>query len=228
MFTGLIEEIGRIRSSESSGDGAKFVIEAAMAAQGLAVGESVAIDGVCLTVETFGDSFFTAFASGETLRRSTLGGFRPGRRVNLERALALGARMGGHIVQGHVDARGRIEQIRPEGNSHQIEISAPADILRLLVEKGSIAVDGISLTISALAPNGFSTWIIPETWRSTTLPLKREGGEVNIECDLIGKYVFRYLELERGENARGGARDEARDAHLNDLLARGGWRERKD
>jgi riboflavin synthase len=218
MFTGLIEEIGRIQTLHPEGEGMRLALKASMAPK-LQRGESVALDGVCLTVESIEGQSFTVFASGETLRRTTLGSKHPGDGVNLERALAVGDRLGGHWVQGHVDSTGTLRKSEEHGQSRVLTFSAPRSVLDLLVEKGSIAVDGISLTVAALSPDAFSVWIIPETWQATTLRNATPGQAVNLECDLIAKYVFRYLDLQRGATGTPAERDAALEA----LLRQGGW-----
>lgn len=227
MFTGLIQETGRLRSLEAAGDGVRIVIEAPeLAREGLARGESVAVDGACLTVERADSAGFEAFASAETLRRTTLGAAAPSRRVNLERALALGARLGGHLVQGHVDARATLREVRVAGESRELVLEASAALLRDLIEKGSVAVDGISLTVASLATAAFTVWVIPETWRATALPFRRPGEALNVELDLIGKYVFRYLDTLAGRQAASGEPAPgagAPDERLLGLLGRGGW-----
>lgn len=218
MFTGLIEEVGLLRASLAENEGARLRIEARLAGE-LARGESVAIDGTCLTVETHDSQSFTVFASDETLRRTTLGSLAAGSPVNLERALAMGARLGGHWVQGHVDGTGILRNVVEQPQSHVVTFAAPDSILRFLVEKGSVAIDGISLTVASLEKDSLAVWIIPETWAATTLSRKRPGDRVNVECDLIAKYVFRYLDLQASPGPDSRARDEALEA----LLRQGGW-----
>ncbi len=218
MFTGLIEEIGRIRALEPEGEGARVVIETCFAGE-LEQGESVAVDGACLTVAAGDANSFQSFVLAETLRRTTLGRLRAGTAVNLERALKVGDRFGGHWVQGHVDGMGGIVRIEGEGFSRAFTFSAPPELQPFFVEKGSVAIDGISLTIVWLEPKGFRVGIIPETRQSTTLGRKGVGDPVNLECDLIAKYVFRYLETQRGTAGEAGARDAA----LAALLEQGGW-----
>ncbi len=194
MFTGLIECMGTVVAVRERGSGVEVRIEAPEIAPELSRGESVAVDGCCLTVETFDAGGFTMFASPETMRKTALGDRKPGSRVNLERALAFGARLGGHLVSGHVDTTGRFRSARATGEAWEVWIEAPESILRQSIAKGSVAVDGISLTIVDLTDEAFSLWIIPETWERTTLALRAPGDRVNLESDLIGKYVGRYLE----------------------------------
>lgn len=194
MFTGLIEAVGHVRRVERRGPGAQIQLGAppSMVAE-LTLGESVAVDGACLTVVRFGGDAFTVDASGETMARTTLGERRGGEAVHLERAMRLGDRFGGHIVAGHVDATGRVERVAPAGEALEMWISAPAEAERYLIEKGSIAVDGVSLTLNALAPGRFSVTLIPHTQRVIHLAEKRPGARVNLETDIIGKYVERLL-----------------------------------
>lgn len=222
MFTGLIQERGQLRERIAQGQGARLVFASPLAQQNLQRGESIAVDGVCLTVEEFSTAGFSMFASLETLERSTLGDLASGTEVNLERALAVGDRLGGHWVTGHVDARGILRRVETQGQAHLIQVSVPESARRLLVEKGSVAVDGISLTVAALTDDGFTAWIIPETWRATTLSRKQMGDPLNIECDLIGKYVFRYLELLHGK----GPQADVQAHSLLQALQQGGWARR--
>jgi riboflavin synthase len=194
MFTGLVETMGSVRSVEPDGDGTLLWIADALVAQDLPLGASVAINGVCLTVtERHSDAF--AFQAGpETLRRTTLGELRAGVRVNLERALRLGDRLGGHIVQGHVDGTGVIERRARQGEWEVVWFRCPLDLLRYMVPKGSVAVDGVSLTLMDVTPAGFSVALIPHTMLATTLGHKQPPATVNLEIDMLAKYVFRCVE----------------------------------
>lgn len=194
MFTGLIQAIGTVESIRERGSGVEVRVGAAQWAGLLAHGESIAVDGCCLTVEEFDAGGFSVFASPETMAKTSLGDRRAGDGVNLERALALGDRLGGHLVSGHVDGTGRFRSARETGEAWEVWIEAPGELLRQCIAKGSVAVDGISLTIVELTHEAFSLWIIPETWERTTLSRRRPGDRVNIETDMIGKFVFRYLE----------------------------------
>ena len=194
MFTGLIQLIGEFQSAQPRGSGVEVRIGAPEWAGKLVLGESIAVDGCCLTVESFDAAGFAVFASPETLAKTSLGDRQPGDSVNLERALAMGDRLGGHMVSGHVDATGRLRSVRALEDSWEVWVEAPESILRQSIPKGSIAVDGISLTLVELTHDAFSLWIIPETWRRTTLSRRQIGDRVNLESDLIGKYVFRFLE----------------------------------
>jgi riboflavin synthase len=197
MFTGIIEELGRVRNVEWRGEDARIVIEAKIVTNGAAEGDSIAVNGVCLTaLDLRGDSF-AADCSLETLERSTLGSLRAGAPVNLERAVTPTTRLGGHIVQGHVDARGKFLHALPREGSWTLRIAYPPEVARYLVFKGSVAVEGISLTIASLADEYFEVAIIPKTWEVTNLRHLRPGDDVNLEVDVIAKYVERLLN-ERG------------------------------
>ena len=193
MFTGIIEELGTI---ERVGAG-QIAVRARTVLEGTRLGDSIAVNGVCLTVTHLTGAGFTADVMPETLRRSSLGQLRPGSRVNLERAMAADGRFGGHIVSGHIDGMGQILALRDEGTAVWVTIAAPPELLRGIVEKGSIAIDGISLTVAAVTDRDFSVSIIPHTGGQTTLLHRRPGEQVNLETDIIGKYVSRLLAPER-------------------------------
>ena len=193
MFTGIIEELGRVRSVEKRGEGARLRIEARQVMEGTNEGDSIAVNGVCLTAIDLGTDSFAADGSSETLQRSTLGRLRSGSFVNLERAVTPSTRLGGHIVQGHVDARGRFLSATEHGGSWTIRIAYPPEMARYLVFKGSVAVEGISLTVAALADEYFEIAVIPKTWNVTNLSHLQSGDEVNLEADIIAKYVERIL-----------------------------------
>ena len=193
MFTGIIEELGSVRSVEERGENARIVIEARVVTEGTNHGDSIAVNGVCLTALDIHDDSFAADVSRETLLRSTLGSLKPGTPVNLERAVTAATRLGGHIVQGHVDARGQFVSVQHHGDSWTVRIAYPPEIARYLVFKGSVAVEGISLTIADLAENYFEIAIIPKTWEVTNLSHLKPGDGVNLEVDVIGKYVERLL-----------------------------------
>jgi riboflavin synthase len=189
VFTGLVEEGGVVTRVEPRDEGARLVIGAQVVLDGLAVGDSVAVNGACLTaVEVTGDGF-AVDAVAETLRRTSLGGAAPGDRVNLERPMRLGDRLDGHLVQGHVDGLGTVRAARPEGGSTILEIAAPAPLLRYVVEKGSITVDGVSLTVAERLPDAFTVALIPHTMAVTTLGPRAVGRPVNLEVDVVAKYV---------------------------------------
>jgi riboflavin synthase len=189
MFTGLVEELGLVAAVEHGAEGARLRIAAAEVTDGLALGDSVAVNGACLTAVEAGDGHFSVDCVAETLRRTALGALEPGSQVNLERALKADARLGGHIVQGHVDATGSVRSAASEGESVILEIGTAPEHLRYVVEKGSIAVDGVSLTVADRLPDGFRVALIPHTMAHTTLGPERVGERVNLELDLIAKYV---------------------------------------
>jgi riboflavin synthase len=195
VFTGIIEELGRVRSIERRGEGVRIVIEASQVTQGSHEGDSIAVNGVCLTALDVQPDSFAADGSRETLDRSTLGQLRAGSVVNLERAVTPATRLGGHIVQGHVDARGRFLQATDHGGSWTVRIAYPAEIARYLVFKGSVAVEGISLTIAGLTDQYFEIAVIPKTWALTNFSQLRDGDPVNLEADVIAKYVERIMTL---------------------------------
>jgi riboflavin synthase len=193
MFTGLVEGLGRIVRLVPQGPDAQVLIEPPWAIKEAVIGESVAVDGACLTVTKLEGSAFWMDISAESLSRTTLGALRPGDRVNLERAMQLGDRLGGHLVTGHVDCMGTLTGLSDLGSSVRLEVSIPAEHLRFVVEKGSVALSGISLTVNQVTASGFNLNIIPHTMSETSLHLAKQGGSVNIETDLIGKYVARLL-----------------------------------
>jgi riboflavin synthase len=193
LFTGIIEELGKVRSVEQRGDNARVVVEARVVIEGTNQGDSIAVNGVCLTALDIQTSSFAADVSMETLARSTLGSLKPGTPVNLERSVTPATRLGGHIVQGHVDARGTLLSVADHGESWTVRFGYPREIARYLVYKGSVAVEGISLTIAVLTDNFFEVAIIPKTWEVTNLSTLKVGESVNLEVDVIGKYVERLL-----------------------------------
>ncbi|HEX5889947.1 MAG TPA: riboflavin synthase [Pyrinomonadaceae bacterium] len=193
MFTGIIEELGSVRSVEERGENARIVIDARVVTDGTNHGDSIAVNGVCLTALDIHDDSFAADVSRETLLRSTLGSLKPGAPVNLERAVTPATRLGGHMVQGHVDARGQFVSVESHGESWTLRIAYTPEIARYLVFKGSVAVEGISLTIANLAEDYFEIAIIPKTWEVTNLSHLKPGDSVNLEVDVIGKYVERLL-----------------------------------
>jgi len=215
MFTGLIETTGEVRRLDRAGEGARVEVAASFPDRGdlTRLGDSIAIDGVCLTVvavRAAGEGHVLTFeASHETLARTTLGARTPGDLVNIERALRLGDRLGGHMVAGHVDGVGRIEHITTRGSTWDLQFQMPAELAPEVVEKGSIAIDGISLTVNSVSAEAFGVTIIPHTGSSTTLVRKREGAAVNLETDIIGKYVLRAVSLRGAAPSRGGLTLEA-------------------
>jgi riboflavin synthase len=192
VFTGLIEDLGSVSGLERDEAGALLTIQTLLAPE-IRFGDSIAVNGVCLTATDVDGEGFSAQAMNETLERSTLGSLREGDGVNLELALAAGDRLGGHIVQGHVDATGRVSVIREEGFARVLEVDVEEGLARYLVEKGSVAVDGVSLTVSALRDDGFAVSLIPETLQRTNLGQIEEGALVNIEVDILAKHVERLL-----------------------------------
>lgn len=193
MFTGIIEELGVVQALDRGLQSAVLTILARRIISGMLVGDSVTVNGVCLTVVRFSEQDFGVDVSPETLRVTALGGLAPGDGVNLERAVRVGDRLGGHLVSGHVEAVGRVVSRAPDGNAVNLTIEAPREILRYCVGKGSITVDGVSLTITGLTEKTFGVTIIPHTAQATNLGLKPPGAFVNLEPDLIAKYVERLL-----------------------------------
>lgn len=193
MFTGIIEEMGSVKALRREAGSVQITISASTVLGNTALGDSICVNGVCLTVVDIGRSEFSADVANETLKVTGLGELQSGQKVNLERALQLSARIGGHLVTGHVDAVGRIREKRQEGNSWRVFIEAPETALRYIIKKGSVAVDGISLTVADVDKTGFSIAMIPHTAKLTTLGFKTAGDSVNLETDIIGKYVERLL-----------------------------------
>ena len=192
MFTGLVEALGTVASLESKGEQARLILEIPFSAE-LALGDSVAINGCCLTVAEFapGGTAFDLLA--QTLRVTSLGELAAGSIVNLERAMMVGERFGGHFVQGHVDGTGKITRLETNGQDHIVGVALPSEIHRLCIDKGSLTVDGISLTIAELTADGAVFWITPHTWEHTHLQLARTGQAVNLEVDMLAKYVDKLL-----------------------------------
>lgn len=197
MFTGLVEAMGVLASREPRGPGARLVIRATLAGELLATGESISVDGACLSVVESPAGGFAVDATAETLARTTLGTLPLGRRVNLERALQVGDRLGGHIVTGHVDAVGTLVERKAVGEAEAMTFSLPAQLARFFAEKGSIAVAGVSLTVNAVRDNAFDVMLIPITLRATTLGDLAPGEQVNLEVDLVARYVARWTAPDR-------------------------------
>jgi len=193
MFTGLVEEIGVVRRVMRSRDGARLVIAAEKVLEDTKIGDSLSVSGACLTVTQVESGQFVADCMAETLSRTTIGLLKAGSRVNLERALALGQRLGGHLVLGHVDAVGEIKRMESKGDALEVRSSLPGEIERLVAEKGSIAIDGVSLTIMRVEPGEFVVGLIPHTIEATTLVDLGSGSRVNLEADVIARYVQRSL-----------------------------------
>ena len=198
MFTGIVESVGDVVAVEATGDDARIEISAPFAAE-LVFGESVAVNGVCLTVTTNRDGRFIADVMPETLRCTTLGTLRSGQRVNLERAVTPVSRLGGHVVQGHVDGVGTLVNRDPGPRWDEVRIALPAELSRYVAAKGSIAVDGVSLTVVDVVDDEFSVGLIPTTLQETTLGERRPGDQVNIETDVMAKYVERLLDARVGQ-----------------------------
>ncbi|MCR5008484.1 MAG: riboflavin synthase [Oribacterium sp.] len=193
MFTGIIEEKGMIGTLEINGSSGRIFIKCRKVLEGTKIGDSIAVNGICLTVTELHEDSFAADVMAETLRRSSLARARPGDVVNLERAMAANGRFGGHIVSGHIDGTGEVKDIRKEENAVWFSIKAKESILRYVIEKGSIAIDGISLTVAYVDDEIFKVSVIPHTLRETALASGNVGDFVNLECDVIGKYVGKLL-----------------------------------
>ena len=195
MFTGIVEELGTVDAVERQSDAVRLTVGATTVLEGTAPGDSIAVNGCCLTVAERTDTTWTADVMAETLAKTGLGALTTGDRVNLERAATVGSRLGGHLVQGHVDAVGYVVRRRPGEHWDVVTVSMPRELAPYLVDKGSITVDGVSLTVVEAHHDGFTVSLIPETLRRTTLGFRQPGQAVNLEVDVIGKYVARQLEL---------------------------------
>lgn len=193
MFTGLIEELGKVQSLTGLGESYRLTVGAKKVLQDLAIGDSVAVNGACLTVVTKTDNAFTVDVMPETARRTVIGALHVGEGVNLERTLRFGDRLEGHLVAGHVEGVGRILHRQEDGNAVVFRIGCEKSLTHYIIEKGSVAVDGISLTVTAVEENSFSVSVIPHTAAVTTLGFKRVGDKVNVETDLIGKYIEKFV-----------------------------------
>jgi riboflavin synthase len=193
MFTGIIEELGTIQTLTQARDGARIIVHAPTILSDAKIGDSIAVNGVCLTVVEKTVTTFAADISAETLRRTSLKQIRTGSKVNLERPMTPNARFGGHIVQGHVDAMGKFTSAKAEGDGWNVRIKFPPELGQYIVEKGSITVDGISLTVASLSDDWFEIAVIPHTWKVTNLSMLKPGAAVNLEVDVIAKYVERML-----------------------------------
>jgi riboflavin synthase len=201
MFTGIIEEIGTVRDVESRGAARVLVVATDTVRAGARVSDSVSVNGVCLTVVEIGEDAVGFDVIPETLSKTTLGALRQGDAVNLERAMRVGDRLGGHFVQGHVDGVGRVREVAVEDEWYTVTIEAPAIVQRYLIPHGSITVDGVSLTVARAAPNGFAVALIPHTLEYTSLGKKKPGDRVNLEADMLGKYVETLLRGRLGDDA---------------------------
>ena len=204
MFTGIVESVGRVASIAREGELARIAIDAEAIAEGVRPGDSVSVNGGCLTVTELRDGRFHFEAVRETLERTALGELRVGARVNLERAMRADARLDGHIVQGHVDGTGRVRELSRRGDDVRLAVDCDASLRECLVEKGSVAIDGVSLTVVSVDERGFDVALIPHTLAATTLGERRPGDRVNLEADVLAKYVRRYVErVLAGEGRRG-------------------------
>lgn len=201
MFTGIVETVGIVEKVESGDDLTRLVIGAESIADGVKLGDSVAVNGGCLTVTSLLDGRFAFEAIPETMERTNLGDLKAGSRVNLERAMRAGDRLDGHIVQGHVDGVGTVRAVIQDGNDVRLQVDCDPELADCVVEKGSIAIDGVSLTVAALLPSGFEVALIPHTLEVTTLSDRQVHDRVNLEVDVLGKYVKRYLERVLPSNA---------------------------
>jgi riboflavin synthase len=200
MFTGIIEEIGTITTIQKGARSARLTIKAEIIIEDMKLGDSIAVNGVCLTVTDFSHHTFSADVMNETLSRSSLGQLSVGSRVNLERAMPANGRFGGHIVSGHIDGTGEIIQKERDDNAVWLTVAVPEQILKYIVEKGSVTVDGVSLTVARISDRHFAVSIIPHTGKATILLDKRPGDAVNIEIDIIGKYIERFLSIQQTDD----------------------------
>ncbi len=194
MFTGIVEELGTVEAVEHQGDAIRLTVRAAIVLEDAGLGDSISVNGCCLTVVTHDGELWTADVMQETLDKTSLLGVEPGDRVNLERAVTADKRLGGHIVQGHVDAVGHVVRRQPSEHWEVVEVSMPPELGKYLVDKGSITVDGVSLTVVEAGPDSFTVSLIPETLARTTLGLRQPGDRVNLEVDVLAKHVEKLLE----------------------------------
>ncbi|MCR5343317.1 MAG: riboflavin synthase [Butyrivibrio sp.] len=201
MFTGIIEEIGKVQSLKRDSKDSRLVIGATKVLEDVHIGDSIAVNGVCLTVVSFSSGQFTVDVMNETFMRSSFGQLRIGEEVNLERAMAANGRFGGHIVSGHIDGTGRIKSVFDDGNAKWYEIGVGSELLEGIVMKGSVAIDGISLTVARVTTSSFAVSIIPHTLDGTILRGKRAGQVVNIETDMIGKYIKKFVKDDKGRES---------------------------
>lgn len=198
MFTGIIEEIGTVANIERGAKSSRITISAERIFDDLKIGDSVSVNGMCATAAEISGNTFTADIMAESMRRTNLGDLKKGSRVNLERAMQLNGRFGGHIVSGHIDGTGVIISQRREDNAVWLTVGAPENIMRYIIEKGSVAIDGVSLTVASVYSDAFAVSLIPHTAGETTLLSKRTGEKVNLECDIVGKYIERFTPSQRG------------------------------
>lgn len=224
MFTGIVEEMGTIKSISKGSKSAILTIEASKVLENSKIGDSIAVNGVCLTVTSMTPKQFRADVMAETLRRSSLGKLTGGSKVNLERAMAANGRFGGHIVSGHIDGTGTITSMTPEDNAVWVEIQTSSNVLKYIIEKGSIAIDGISLTVARVTDTSFSVSVIPHTGSETTLLAKSPGDIVNLENDIVGKYIDRLLHFGQSEDSDKNFSDRNESSGITlDFLARNGF-----
>lgn len=217
MFTGIIEEIGKIKNIRHGSQSARLEISCKKVLEDIHIGDSIATNGMCLTVTDFSASSFRCDIMHESLNRTSLQSLQAGSAVNLERAMPLNGRFGGHIVTGHVDGLGRIQSMEKDDNAIWFHIQTSDEILRYVVEKGSIAIDGISLTVAGVGPQSFSVSIIPHTIKETCLQYKKEGDSLNLETDILGKYVEKLLDLSQ-------QKPDSKKSHIDrNFLARHGF-----
>ena len=200
MFTGIVETTGKVTRIDRLSESVRLSIAAGRVSEDVSLGDSIAVNGVCLTVVSIDAPELVFDAVYETLRRTTLGALSVGDVINLERAMVASGRFGGHIVQGHVDGVGRVSSMRPVGNAWQVHVDVDSNLMRYIVEKGSICIDGISLTVADAGNSSFSVSVIPHTWGNTTLSSRRAGDSLNIECDIIGKYIERLMGFSTSTN----------------------------
>ncbi|WGK68268.1 riboflavin synthase [Candidatus Haliotispira prima] len=227
MFTGIVEELGRLQSMEHHGDYARLQIQGQKVLSDMGLGDSIAVNGVCQTVEKFDGSSFSVATFAESLNKTSLGRLQRGDALHLERALTPDTRLGGHIVQGHVDGLGHLREIRQVKNNYYLRVDLPDELLDLCVAHGSICLDGVSLTIAKLHDDGVEVNIIDHTWQHTVFSRSRTGALINVECDILGKYILRFAQrglLEKGGPPGGvsektaNASGSSRDGRLLDLL----------
>ena len=223
MFTGIIEETGKVEAVAKGSNSAVITIAAVKVLEDTKIGDSIAVNGVCLTVTSISGRKFNADVMAETLRRSSLGSLKHGSKVNLERAMAANGRFGGHIVSGHIDGVGVISSFEKEDNAVWVEIEAPAKILRYIVEKGSIAIDGISLTVAKLTDSSFAVSVIPHTGEETTLLNRNPGDIVNLENDIVGKYVERLMNFKTDDRDNKSEERNNSDSITMDFLNENGF-----
>ncbi len=214
MFTGIVEGLGTVRRVSAAGDGLRLSVSADFVLDGTRIGDSIAINGACLTAVAISGSRFEVDVSPETRERTTLKTITPGSRVNIERALRLSDRLDGHLVSGHIDGTGSIDYKNTTGNVLWLGVSIPPELARYTIAKGSVAIDGISLTINSLSAQGFEVAIIPHTAASTTIGMKNKGEAVNIETDMIGKYVEKFIREGNGNTGSDKARTGVDMAYL--------------